>query len=699
MLGFGSTTESGAKRFSQVSKQLRSTSSDLYALGFSTQDLNNGLAKYGQMQKMQGLQGTQSNAQLASGAKKYLKELDALAKITGMERSAKEAEMMAMLKDAQFQGAMATKSKEVRESFLSTVGGLAGGMQGPLGNFAKDILATGTATTEENQKLLGMMPDSAKLLQQFKAKMDRGEALTEAERNELNNTMAREGAKASKQMGSTFAAAPEFAQTMNALTLAQSMQQNALKDATAEQKKSAAATDGTNKAAEEAKARLAALSNSFQMVLVNSGLLDTLMKSFEFLANVVMKYVVPVFNFFASAITTAVNFVTAMFSTSEMGAGFGLIITKAKELISSLFTMFTDIASVIDVKGIFDNFKTIFGSLVDTIKSLSVTMSPLFQTIATVAQDLFDKLTPIFKDIMDIISTLAKIIMPIITPIVETLGKIFGGFFDMLGGLVKIIKGILHGDFSTIWEGMKQTFGGFFDMLGNIVKFVVQDLVKKIQGVWNWITGKGEKSDEDVKKLQDEDKKKKEADARAGKEGAEAQARQKRLDEQNAAVAKATEEAKKKAAEEEKKKKAAEEKKAGDAKKEAKAAAEPATAAKDYNDSLSLLKSEYAAANPTKSQPVAKAEASKQAIVAAAEQKTAEAAKIATTEAEAKKLAASGSTSKAAPATTQESAESLLASLNTKLDRLIQVNHRQLEIGTNQLSVQQGLSGNLLASV
>jgi hypothetical protein len=108
------------------------------------------------------------------------------------------------------------------------------------------------------------------------------------------------------------------------------------------------------------------------------------------------------------------------------------------------------------------------------------------------------------------------------------------------------------------------------------------------------------------------------------------------------------------------------------------------------------LKSEYAAANPNKSQPIANAEAGKKAIVAAAEQKTAEAAKTATTEAEAKKLAASGT---AAPAATQESAESLLASLNTKMERLIQASHRQLEIGTNQLSVQQGLSGNLLASV
>ncbi len=309
MLGFGTTVEAGAKRFAEVSRTLRTTSSDLYALGFSTQDINKGLATYGNMLRMQGLQGRQSNAQLVAGAQKYLKELDALAKITGVERAAKEAEMMATLKDAQFQGAMATKSKEVRDSFLSTLGGLAGGMQGPLGNFAKDILATGTATTDENQKLLAMMPESAKMLQDLKGKMDRGEAVTQEERNRLNNLMAREGAKAAKQMGGTFAAAPEFAQTMNALTLAQSMQQNAVNQATEEQKKAAAETDAQNEAIQKAKQTLAEFSNSFQMALANSGLLQVLMTTFQTLAELVQTIVVPAFNMLAPAFFAITDFI------------------------------------------------------------------------------------------------------------------------------------------------------------------------------------------------------------------------------------------------------------------------------------------------------------------------------------------------------------------------------------------------------
>jgi hypothetical protein len=309
MLGFGTTVEAGAKRFSEVSRTLRTTSSDLYALGFSTQDINKGLATYGNMLRMQGLQGKQSNAQLVAGAQKYLKELDGLAKITGVERSAKEAEMMATLKDAQFQGAMANQTKEVRDSFLATLGGLAGGMQGPLGNFAKDILATGTATTEENQKLLAMMPQSAALLQDLRAKQLRGEAVTAEERNRLNNLMAQEGSKAAKQMGGTFAAAPEFAGTMNALTLAQSMQKDALKDATDEQKKAAEETDKQNEAIQKSKQTLAEFSNSFQMALANSGLLEVLMTTFTTMAELVQTIVVPAFQLLAPAFFAVTDFI------------------------------------------------------------------------------------------------------------------------------------------------------------------------------------------------------------------------------------------------------------------------------------------------------------------------------------------------------------------------------------------------------
>lgn len=308
MLAFGTTVESGAKRFVQVSRQLRDTNRDLYALGFSTQDINKGLASYGALLRLQGRQGTKSNADLAAGAGRYLKNLDALAKITGEERAAKEAEMQALMQSAQFQASMAGLSEEVRESFMMTVGQLPKGMQ----KFAEDIMATGTATTEENQKLLAMMPQSAALLTEFNAKQQRGEAISLEERNRLNNLMKSEGGAALQSIKQAGAANAELAPLVNSLASTYQINNDAVKEATAEQKAAKEATDKVNESINKMRERIAGVSNTFQMLLVNSGALDTMMEMFEGLVDIISTLVVPAFNFIAGAVQVLMEVVNVL---------------------------------------------------------------------------------------------------------------------------------------------------------------------------------------------------------------------------------------------------------------------------------------------------------------------------------------------------------------------------------------------------
>jgi hypothetical protein len=81
------------------------------------------------------------------------------------------------------------------------------------------------------------------------------------------------------------------------------------------------------------------------------------------------------------------------------------------------------------------------------------------------------------------------------------------------------------------------------------------------------------------------------------------------------------------------------------------------------------------------------AEATKKEIESKAEAKTAEAAK--------KSEEAKETPNSKPAATTQESAESLLASLNTKLDQLIKINKGTYDINERQLTVQQSQSNDL----
>ena len=293
MLAFGATTEGGAKQFARLSKDLRSTGSDLYALGFSSEQINDGLAKYGSLLRAQGLQGKQSNAQLVQGAKTYLKELDGLAKITGEERSAKEAQMKALATDAQFSAAMAGKDKTVRDSFQKTVLGLPGPLQG----FVKDFLATGTLTTDETQRIGAMMGGEVmQELQNMRTKMNSGVALTAAEQDRLAMIMKKSAEQSLKNSGTALSASRDMDAATNAMTSALGLNVGAHKQTAEEQANAAKNTDGMNEQVRKSQEALAAFSNSFQMALANSGLLNLLMDAFSFLANIVQKFVIPAFN-------------------------------------------------------------------------------------------------------------------------------------------------------------------------------------------------------------------------------------------------------------------------------------------------------------------------------------------------------------------------------------------------------------------
>jgi len=728
MLGLGSTTEEGAKRFSQVSKALRATGSDLYALGFSTQDINQGLANYTALLRQQGLQGKMSNAELTSGAKKYLKEMDALAKITGEERSAKEAQAKKLAADAQFQASMAGLNKDVRDSFRDTVLGL----PEPLQNFTKDMLANGTATTEENQKLLAMMPQSAAMLTRMQQKMQRGEAVTMEERNALNNMMKQEGGRNLKNIKQAGAASAELAGTVNGLAATQEINTDGVIKANAAQSEAAKAIDKQNQAAEEAKQKLAAFSNSFTMALANSGLLNVLLKAFEGLATVVQTFIIPVFNVFAKVLNTATTMFSSIFGGDQMKDGFGKIMETAKSLLASVGGFFEQILTSIDWKGMMDNVMAIGTTIMETVSSLITSLTPVFTQIFDIGQQLFNQLTPIFQDVGEILSNVIASLAPVLGPVLEALGNVLGSLFSMIGGAVKILKGILTGDWSTVWDGFKQAFGGFVDTIKSIWEYLKSLVSGGLKALKNLFSGKSteEKQAEQAKEEQAKAEAKKAEAIKSGNK--EEVARLERIEQQKAEYKKAKA-----------KEQAAEKKKAEEAKKTAEAATKKDEVTKNYNDSLSLLKSEAAqqksglipvdekkkaqaavkdaktatAASPdaakatealakTQASPkdkpatVPTSEAGKKALEADAEKKKAEEAKAKTeADAEAEKKRKGGEQERnKEKQPVQESAETLLASLNTKMEQLIKINRATHEINERQLTVQSGLSGDLFAS-
>jgi hypothetical protein len=705
MLGFGGTTEEGAKRFAQVSKALRATSSDLYALGFSTEDINQGLASYGSLMRTQGLQGKQSNSQMVDGAKKYLKELDAMAKITGEERSAKEAQMKALAQDAQFQAAMAGQSADARQSFLTTVGKIPGPLQG----FVKDFLATGTLTTEETQRIGAMMGGEVmQELQSMRNKMQSGQALTAEEQDRLAAIMKKSAEQQLKNAGTSLAGATEMHGATAAVASALQINTDANKKAAAEQNKAAKEGDGFNKRMQQIQQTLAQFSNAFNMALANSGVLDFMMKMFTGLANLVLTFVVPAFNILASVITTVGNFLINNIQPVFQAIG---------EVIQNhLYPAFLSVAAFVIVDllpPLQEMARTVMEYVNPVLEYMGGIINdyvvPAWESIAGFVQD---NLEPIMVGLATAIGVvtgyyLIKNGVLLAATAIQTaynLAMTAGGLAIALltspislivigiTALVAVVYSLYKNGFtlSTAWEALKSNL----ELFGMTIMDFVDNIRSKLPSMLGGIS----EEEAAARKEEREERKK----ALADKEAARDVERKKVADERESSSNKKARD--QKAAELDKKIMSTKTKFAGGIGKTADTV-EAANKTLDTNQGeIGLLKDfakqEGSPLVPTdKKEAAAKAEATKKEIEAKGEAKTA-AEEKARQEAEAKKEAekkANEGKGPAAPA--QESAESLLAQLNSNMAQLIRLNQEQKDIGERQLSVQRSLTGDLFASV
>jgi hypothetical protein len=160
----GAGTSEGAKRLSQLGKSMRKDflplQNQLADLGYNTEDINNGFARYaGMMAKSGGLQGM-SNKQLIAQTGQYLKNLDAVSKLTGKSKEALQAEEDARRRDAQYRVA----ERMIRKEDRATLDMFMGSMEDAEKQAFKEMLATGSMAGEASQKLMQASPEVARAL-------------------------------------------------------------------------------------------------------------------------------------------------------------------------------------------------------------------------------------------------------------------------------------------------------------------------------------------------------------------------------------------------------------------------------------------------------------------------------------------------------------------------------------------------------
>jgi hypothetical protein len=107
---FAGSVFEGRKNFANIGKSMEQYRQGLMNAGLTQQQINDGLISYLRLQSRVGLSQNKTTTELADGARKYLLEMDALAKVTGESRKALEDQIEAARSEERF----AAKLQELR---------------------------------------------------------------------------------------------------------------------------------------------------------------------------------------------------------------------------------------------------------------------------------------------------------------------------------------------------------------------------------------------------------------------------------------------------------------------------------------------------------------------------------------------------------------------------------------------------------
>ena len=310
----GGDSEAGARRLGALGKQIKGTTlaADLNRLGYSTEAINESMATYaGQLAKTGALKGM-SDAQLVAHTGAYLKDLDTLTKLTGQSKKEIEDQRAARMKDAQFRFTLSKLDAESQKNLHNLMDSIPAEHQEGM----KEIIATGTATSEAGKKALAFLPESSRAMMGLNQQIRNTGKVGAQDQRAISDAYQREATAVAKsgvaQNMADFGdeASKKFAVGL-ADTAARSKSYGQLQD---EQIKSAAErkakedelkTKGLDPASMEAyKNKIAETSNEFTKFLANSGMLDTMMEAFRTLVDIVELVVMPAFEYVADNFET-----------------------------------------------------------------------------------------------------------------------------------------------------------------------------------------------------------------------------------------------------------------------------------------------------------------------------------------------------------------------------------------------------------
>lgn len=203
--------------------------------------------------------------------------------------------------------------------------------------------------------------------------------------------------------------------------------------------------------------------------------------------------------FFQGVLTAVQALAPAM---PALGQAFGAIATVAGQLLAAVAPLIAQLVE--QLAPVFTQLATLLTPIIEqlatalmpVITALGPVLSELFAVLGPLITELLAAIVPVIQPIVEavvsmlipafqLIGTTVQALMPIVVPIIEVIKTTIVSMMQVIQGIINVVMGIITGDWSRAWDGIKQIGSGVWSFIQGAFSAFGQMIVGIAKAAWN----------------------------------------------------------------------------------------------------------------------------------------------------------------------------------------------------------------------
>ena len=203
--------------------------------------------------------------------------------------------------------------------------------------------------------------------------------------------------------------------------------------------------------------------------------------------------------FFQGVLTAVQALAPAM---PALGQAFGAIATVAGQLLAAVAPLIAQLVE--QLAPVFTQLATLLTPIIEqlatalmpVITALGPVLSELFAVLGPLITELLAAIVPVIQPIVEavvsmlipafqLIGTTVQALMPIVVPIIEGIKTTIVSMMQVIQGIINVVMGIITGDWSRAWDGIKQIGSGVWSFIQGAFSAFGQVIVGIAKATWN----------------------------------------------------------------------------------------------------------------------------------------------------------------------------------------------------------------------